>query len=72
MFTREIFRKKWKDFISERIWTVNLLDTNQRKVIKGEISLRYCRRHDTIIICFDFDGFHRTHIRLLAEKFNYE
>ena len=29
--------KKQKDSISEQNQTVNLLDTNQRKVIKGEI-----------------------------------
>ena len=29
--------KKRKDSISERNQTVNLLDTNQRKVMKGEI-----------------------------------
>ena len=58
MFMRKVFAKRSKDRVpSGRIQTINLLDPDKKKLIRGEIFLRHCRGHDTLIICFHFDGF---------------
>ena len=69
MFMRKIFAKRSKDRVSSRrIPTINLLDPG-KKMVRGEIFLRHCRGHVTLIICFHFDGFYMTHVRLISSDF---
>lgn len=66
---RNFFAKRSKDrATSGRIRTINLLDSDKKMLIKGEIFLRHCKGHDALIIYFDFDGFY-THICLIPSDF---
>ena len=70
MFNQKVFVKRSGDSISGWIWTINLLDSDKKKLIRGEILIRHCRGLDTLIICFYTDGFYRTYLRLLPENFD--
>ena len=55
IFMRNLFAKRSKDrATSGRIRTINLLDSDKKMLIKGEIFLRHCKGHDTLIIFFSF------------------
>lgn len=52
---KNFFAKRSKDrAASGRIRTINLLDSYKKMLIKGEIFLRHCKGHDTLIIFFSF------------------
>ena len=67
MFMRKVFAKRSKErVLFGRIQTIKLLDPDKKR---EEIFLRHCRGHDTLIICFHFDGFYTTHVRLISSDF---
>ena len=41
------------------------------KYLKDDITISYCRGHDTIILIFDFEHFQHTHRRLLSKNYFY-
>ena len=52
---RFFFAKRSKDrAASGRIRTINLLDSDKKMLIKGEIFLRHCKGHNRLVIFFSF------------------
>ena len=69
MFIQEIFKDRRRLSITDWIWTINLIGDKRDKYLEGEIILRYCCGHDTIITLFSIKGFYDQHIRLLSGNF---
>ena len=62
MFNLKLFKKKSKYFPPDRIFESNFIGPEKWKHLKGEITIRHCRGHNTILILFNFKGFYQQHI----------
>ena len=72
MFSLNLFKKKSKYFLPDRISESNFIDPEKWKHLKGEITIRHCRRHDTIIVLFNFKGFYQQYERLLFRNYHFD
>ena len=69
MFVTDIFKERSsKESSCDRYFLIIFLKRQKFK-LKGTITLGHCKRHDTIIMFFDFDGFHSNHGELFSDKF---
>ena len=71
MFNLKLFKKKPKYFPSDHTFESNFINPENWKHLKGEITIRNCRGHDTILILFDFKGFYQQHVRLLSRNYHF-
>ena len=62
IFNLKLFKKKPKNFPPDCIIESNFKDPEKWKHLKGEINIRHCRGHNTILVLFDFKGFYQQHL----------
>ena len=61
-------KRSSKESSYDKISLINFL-IGQKFNLKGTITIWHCKGHNTMIMYFEFDGFHRNHRRFFSDKF---